>query len=55
MFIGLLQQNIWLWNPEWKGSMQIPGHTELVAALAHTHSTSMVASVSLDGSVKLWK
>ncbi|XP_024029121.1 transcriptional corepressor LEUNIG_HOMOLOG [Morus notabilis] len=44
-----------LWNPEAEGSMLIPGHDGWVTALAKTHKNSLVASVSYDGSVKLWK
>lgn len=36
-------------------SMTIPAHDGLIAALAASEATGMVASASHDKSVKLWK
>ncbi|PON61396.1 Guanine nucleotide-binding protein, beta subunit [Trema orientale] len=44
-----------LWNPECKPTSTIPAHIGLVAALAGSSETKMVASASHDHFVKLWK
>ncbi|CAL5353515.1 unnamed protein product [Camellia sinensis] len=44
-----------LWNMAENKSMTISGHDSIIAALAESPVTGMVASASLDSSVKLWK
>ncbi|CAL5427237.1 unnamed protein product [Camellia sinensis] len=44
-----------LWNMAENKSMTISGHDNIIAALAESPVTGMVASASLDSSVKLWK
>uniref|UniRef100_A0A6N2MXV3 LisH domain-containing protein n=1 Tax=Salix viminalis TaxID=40686 RepID=A0A6N2MXV3_SALVM len=44
-----------LWNMAENKSMTIPGHENIISALAQSPVTGMVASASHDSSVKLWK
>ncbi|KAI3449886.1 hypothetical protein Pfo_006551 [Paulownia fortunei] len=44
-----------LWNMVENKSMTVPAHENIVAALAQSPLTGMVASASHDSSVKLWK
>ncbi|PNT51407.1 hypothetical protein POPTR_002G241800v4 [Populus trichocarpa] len=44
-----------LWNMAENKSMTIPGHENIIAALAQSPVTGMVASASHDSTVKLWK
>ncbi|XP_055830038.1 transcriptional corepressor LEUNIG_HOMOLOG-like [Solanum dulcamara] len=44
-----------LWNMVENKSMTIPAHENIIAALAQSPVTGMVASASHDSSVKLWK
>ncbi|KAL6564003.1 hypothetical protein OROHE_005243 [Orobanche hederae] len=44
-----------LWNMLENKSMTVPAHENIVAALAQSPLTGMVASASHDSSVKLWK
>ncbi|KAL3531120.1 hypothetical protein ACH5RR_010442 [Cinchona calisaya] len=44
-----------LWNMVENKSMTVPAHENIIAALAQSHVTGMVASASHDSSVKLWK
>nr|XP_016487635.1 PREDICTED: transcriptional corepressor LEUNIG_HOMOLOG-like isoform X2 [Nicotiana tabacum]XP_018629374.1 transcriptional corepressor LEUNIG_HOMOLOG-like isoform X2 [Nicotiana tomentosiformis] len=44
-----------LWNMVENKSMTIPAHDNIIAALAQSPVTGMVASASHDSSVKLWK
>ncbi|KAL7151742.1 hypothetical protein ABFS83_04G052000 [Erythranthe nasuta] len=44
-----------LWNMIENKSMTVPAHENIVAALAQSPVTAMVASASHDSSVKLWK
>eukprot|EP00252_Welwitschia_mirabilis_P005203 TRINITY_DN1568_c0_g6_i2.p1 TRINITY_DN1568_c0_g6~~TRINITY_DN1568_c0_g6_i2.p1 ORF type:complete len:882 (-),score=202.48 TRINITY_DN1568_c0_g6_i2:799-3444(-) len=48
-------QSLELWNMTENKTMIIPAHDGLVAALAASSGTGMVASASHDKSVKLWK
>lgn len=49
-------QSLELWNPsESSKTLTVPAHKGLVAALAESPKTDMVASVSHDQCVKLWK
>lgn len=44
-----------LWNMVENKSMTVPAHENIIAALAQSPVTGMVASASHDNSVKLWK
>ncbi|KAL3620462.1 hypothetical protein CASFOL_035374 [Castilleja foliolosa] len=44
-----------LWNMVENKSMTVPAHENIIAALAQSPVTGMVASASHDSSVKLWK
>ncbi|KAL0286893.1 UNVERIFIED_CONTAM: Transcriptional corepressor LEUNIG [Sesamum calycinum] len=44
-----------LWNMVENKSMTVPAHEDIIAALAQSPLTGMVASASHDSSVKLWK
>ncbi|KAJ6390067.1 hypothetical protein OIU77_024314 [Salix suchowensis] len=44
-----------LWNMAENKTMTIPGHENIISALAQSPVTGMVASASHDSSVKLWK
>ncbi|CAH1447199.1 unnamed protein product [Lactuca virosa] len=44
-----------LWNMAENKSMTVPAHDNIIAALAQSPVTGMVASASHDSSVKLWK
>ncbi|WOH01852.1 hypothetical protein DCAR_0521238 [Daucus carota subsp. sativus] len=44
-----------LWNMAENKSMTVPAHENIIAALAQSPLTGMVASASHDSSVKLWK
>ncbi|GFP79987.1 transcriptional corepressor leunig [Phtheirospermum japonicum] len=44
-----------LWNMVENKSMTVPAHENIIAALAQSPLTGMVASASHDSSVKLWK
>ncbi|KAL8146820.1 transcriptional corepressor LEUNIG_HOMOLOG [Apium graveolens] len=44
-----------LWNMAENKSMTVPAHENMIAALAQSPLTGMVASASHDSSVKLWK
>ncbi|KAA8543476.1 hypothetical protein F0562_021029 [Nyssa sinensis] len=44
-----------LWNMAENKSMTVPAHENIIAALAQSPVTGMVASASHDSSVKLWK
>ncbi|GJR33254.1 transcriptional corepressor LEUNIG_homolog isoform X1 [Tanacetum coccineum] len=44
-----------LWNMAENKSMTVPAHDDIIAALAQSPVTGMVASSSHDSSVKLWK
>lgn len=44
-----------LWNMAENKSMTVPGHDNIISALAQSPVTGMVASASHDGCVKLWK
>lgn len=48
-------QSLELWNMVEKQSMTVPAHDGLIAALAQSAATGMVASASHDKCVKLWK
>lgn len=48
-------QSLELWNIVDNKSMTIPAHENIIAALAQSPVTGMVASASHDSSVKLWK
>jgi hypothetical protein len=48
-------QSLELWNIVEKQSMTVPAHEGLIAALAQSSATGMVASASHDKCVKLWK
>ncbi|XP_043705211.1 transcriptional corepressor LEUNIG_HOMOLOG-like isoform X3 [Telopea speciosissima] len=48
-------QSLELWNMAENKSMTVPTHEGLIAALAQSPVTGMVASASHDKSVKLWK
>ncbi|XP_068664671.1 transcriptional corepressor LEUNIG_HOMOLOG-like isoform X4 [Aristolochia californica] len=48
-------QSLELWNIAENKSMTVPAHDGLIAALAQSPVTGMVASASHDKSVKLWK
>eukprot|EP01018_Ginkgo_biloba_P009921 Gb_06853 [translate_table: standard] len=48
-------QSLELWNMAENKSMMIPAHEGLIAALAQSPATGMVASASHDKCVKLWK
>ncbi|KAJ4969292.1 hypothetical protein NE237_015993 [Protea cynaroides] len=48
-------QSLELWNMAENKSMTVPAHEGLIAALAQSPVTGMVASASHDKSVKLWK
>ncbi|GLJ49376.1 hypothetical protein SUGI_1044600 [Cryptomeria japonica] len=54
LVIGLYQ-SLELWNMAENKSMTIPAHDGLIAALAVSPATGMVASASHDKCVKLWK
>ncbi|KAG5567298.1 hypothetical protein RHGRI_002754 [Rhododendron griersonianum] len=44
-----------LWNMAENKSMTVPAHENIIAALAQSPVTGMVASASHDSSIKLWK
>ncbi|XP_043720042.1 transcriptional corepressor LEUNIG_HOMOLOG-like isoform X2 [Telopea speciosissima] len=48
-------QSLELWNMAENKSMTVPAHEGLIAAVAQSPVTGMVASASHDKSVKLWK
>lgn len=48
-------QTIEIWNMMENQTMTVPAHEGLIAALAQSPTTGMVASASHDKSVKLWK
>ncbi|RWW43225.1 hypothetical protein BHE74_00051139 [Ensete ventricosum] len=48
-------QTMELWDIIGTKSMGLQAHEGVIAALAHSHSTGLVASASHDKSVKLWK
>jgi len=48
-------QSLELWNMAENRSMTLPAHDGLIAALAVSNATGMVASASHDKCVKLWK
>jgi hypothetical protein len=48
-------QSLELWNMAENKSMTITAHEGLIAALAASEATGMVASASHDKTVKLWK
>lgn len=48
-------QSLELWNMVENQTMSVSAHDSLIAALAQSPSTGMVASASHDKSVKLWK
>ncbi|KAH9558982.1 hypothetical protein CY35_06G035600 [Sphagnum magellanicum] len=48
-------QSLELWNMIENKSMTVPAHEGLIAALAQSSATGMVASASYDKCVKLWK
>ncbi|BBM98641.1 hypothetical protein Mp_1g15050 [Marchantia polymorpha subsp. ruderalis] len=48
-------QSLELWNMVENKSMTVPAHDGLIAALAQSPATGMVASASHDKCVKLWK
>ncbi|XP_011080189.1 transcriptional corepressor LEUNIG_HOMOLOG [Sesamum indicum] len=54
LVIGGLQ-SMELWNMVENKSMTVPAHENIIAALAQSPLTGMVASASHDSSVKLWK
>jgi hypothetical protein len=51
----MVMQSLELWNMVEKQSMTVPAHEGLIAALASSAATGMVASASHDKSVRLWK
>jgi WD40 repeat protein len=51
----LLVQSLELWNMVKNQSMTVQAHEGLIASLAQSPVTGMVASASHDNSVKLWK
>ncbi|KAG6785338.1 hypothetical protein POTOM_011068 [Populus tomentosa] len=55
LFFQMWLQSMELWNMAENKSMTIPGHENIIAALAQTPITGMVASASHDSTVKLWK
>ena len=51
-----LLQSLELWNPtESSKTLSVPAHNGLIAALADSPQTEMVALASHDHCVKLWK
>ncbi|URE06665.1 LisH [Musa troglodytarum] len=48
-------QSLELWNLIGNQTMTVPAHEGVIAALAQSHSTGMIASASHDKSVKIWK
>ena len=48
-------QSLELWNMMENQTMSVAAHEGLIAALAQSPTTGMVASASHDKSVKLWK
>jgi len=48
-------QSLELWNMAENKSMTLPAHEGLIAGLAQSPATGMVASASHDKCVKLWK
>ncbi|XP_071717476.1 transcriptional corepressor LEUNIG_HOMOLOG-like isoform X2 [Rutidosis leptorrhynchoides] len=48
-------QSLELWNMAENKSMTVPAHDNIIAAMAQSPVTGMVASASHDSSVKLWK
>lgn len=48
-------QSLELWNMAENKSMTVPAHENIIAALAQSQVTGMVASASHDSSIKLWK
>jgi WD40 repeat protein len=50
-----MMQSLELWNMVKNQSMTVQAHEGLIAALAQSPITGMVASASHDNSVKLWK
>ncbi|XP_024981908.1 transcriptional corepressor LEUNIG_HOMOLOG-like isoform X1 [Cynara cardunculus var. scolymus] len=48
-------QSLELWNMAENKSMTVPAHDDIIAALAQSPATGMVASAGHDSSVKLWK
>lgn len=54
-FVNPCLQSLELWNMVENKSMTIPAHENIVAALAQSPVSGMVASASHDSSVKLWK
>jgi WD40 repeat protein len=55
LFFQMWLQSLELWNMAENKSMTIPGHENIIAALAQSPVTGMVASASHDSTVKLWK
>ncbi len=53
--LGFDVQSLELWNMIENKSMTVPAHGGLIAALAQSSATGMVASASHDKCVKLWK
>lgn len=49
------KRSLELWNMVENKSMTVPAHENIIAALAQSPLTGMVASASHDSSVKLWK
>ncbi|KAL3604735.1 hypothetical protein D5086_005594 [Populus alba] len=55
LFFQMWLQSLELWNMADNKSMTIPAHENIIAALAQSPVTGMVASASHDSTVKLWK
>jgi len=52
---GICLQSLELWNMNENKTMTLPAHEGLIAALAVSTATGLVASASHDKFVKLWK
>jgi WD40 repeat protein len=51
----LIMQSLEVWNMVKNQSLTVQAHEGLIAALAQSPVTGMVASASHDNSVKVWK
>lgn len=55
LFLFQFMQSLELWNVIENQTISVPAHEGVIAALAQSHSTGMIASASHDKSVKIWK
>lgn len=53
--VGIGLQSLELWNMAENKCMTVSAHESIVAALAQSPVTGMVASASHDSSIKIWK